>query len=278
MGLNDIGRDEMFKALISIRLTKKEKDIISCRYGLEDGKPRSFDEVAKILNVNPDYVRIVERKALVELRNNSNATRIRNAIIVNKYNEKQEKRAKNIRSKRNIYEYFCDYTEEEIDEAINELSEDEKSILADRYGSDLKNPTLNELSKKQMQCINNQILPKIQMVLDGSYSETDDSEEWQFNERQYVESMKDLKRMGVESVIKGFPHEESIVLSLAFGMVEEKFFTPHEISEMLNIPEENVKETISNGLTKYESMTSSKVKEASTELNKGRQKIKKKNP
>ena len=72
--------------------------------------------------------------------------------------------------------------------------------------------------------------------------------------------------------------EESIVLSLAFGMVEEKFFTPHEISEMLNIPEENVKETISNGLTKYESMTSSKVKEASTELNKGRQKIKKKNP
>lgn len=276
MGLNDIGRDDMFKALISIRLTKKEKEIISYRYGLEDGESRSFEEVAKILKIKPDYVRTVERKALAELRNYSNTTRLRNAIIIGKANSQNDGKVKDTRSKRNLYEYFCEYTEEEIDEAINQLPEDEKSLLVHRYGSDLKNPELNELSNKQMQRINNQILPQIQMALDGSLNESDINYDRTFDEKSYVESMQSFKKMKIENVIKSMPHDDSIIMSLAFGLVDEKIFTPHEIADMLSLPEDKVKETILDGLSRYESMTTSKIMEIDEELNKGRSKIKNK--
>ncbi len=276
MELNDTRREEMFKALISIRLTKKEKEIISCRYGLDDGIARSFEEVAKKLNIDSDFVRTVERKALAELRNYSNTTRLRNTIILNKANANKDNKVINTRSKRNLYEYFCEYTEDEIDGAIDELNDDERTLLTERYGSDLKNPELNELSNKQMQRINNQILPKIQMALDGSLSESDLDEDRPFDEKAYGEAMKDLKKTGIETLIKKSPHDDSIILSLAFGLMDERYFTPQEISEMLGVPDEKVKETIMNGLARYESMTSSKIKEIGDELNRGYSKIKRK--
>ena len=36
-----------------------------------------------------------------------------------------------------IYEYFCDYSEKEIDEMIYSLSLEEKLVIRDRYGNDL---------------------------------------------------------------------------------------------------------------------------------------------
>lgn len=39
-----------------------------------------------------------------------------------------------------IYEYLSDYTEKEIDDAIFNLSMDDKLIIRERYGEDLHNP------------------------------------------------------------------------------------------------------------------------------------------
>lgn len=43
-----------------------------------------------------------------------------------------------------IYEYFCGYSEEEIDKMIHGLSIEEKLLIRDRYGNDLHNPSTLE--------------------------------------------------------------------------------------------------------------------------------------
>ncbi|MBQ9853698.1 MAG: hypothetical protein IJO57_01535 [Bacilli bacterium] len=39
-----------------------------------------------------------------------------------------------------IYEYFNNYSEKEIDNVINGLSDSEKLVVRERYGNDLHNP------------------------------------------------------------------------------------------------------------------------------------------
>ena len=65
-----------------------------------------------------------------------------------------------------IYEYLSDYTEKEIDDAIFNLSMDDKLIIRERYGEDLHNPLPrqgwnNDLSAK----FYGSIIPRLRSVL-----------------------------------------------------------------------------------------------------------------
>ena len=65
-----------------------------------------------------------------------------------------------------IYEYFSDYTEKEIDDVILELSNEEKSLIDDRYGKDLHNPVRSAnftVDKKGK--FYSTLLPKIKKIL-----------------------------------------------------------------------------------------------------------------
>ncbi|MCI8412234.1 MAG: DEAD/DEAH box helicase family protein [Clostridia bacterium] len=50
-------------------LKEKEKSIIQLRFGLKDGYPKTFNEVAKIYDVTPESIRQMEIRALRKLRN-----------------------------------------------------------------------------------------------------------------------------------------------------------------------------------------------------------------
>ena len=49
-------------------LTPREKDVLKLRYGLEDGRERTLEEVGKIFNVTRERIRQIEAKALRKLR------------------------------------------------------------------------------------------------------------------------------------------------------------------------------------------------------------------
>ena len=49
-------------------LTPHERKVLSLRFGLEDGRARSLDEVAKIFKVSVGTVQSIESKALHKLR------------------------------------------------------------------------------------------------------------------------------------------------------------------------------------------------------------------
>lgn len=58
-------------------LTDKESDVIKLRFGLDDGIPRSLEEIGRIYNVTRERIRQIEDKALTKLRHSSRADRVR---------------------------------------------------------------------------------------------------------------------------------------------------------------------------------------------------------
>ena len=65
-----------------------------------------------------------------------------------------------------IYEYFSNYSEEEINAVINSLSEEEKALIIARYGSDLHNPKPSENWNKDLsKLFYNILIPKIRKLL-----------------------------------------------------------------------------------------------------------------
>lgn len=59
------------KQLISVldTLTPREEKVLRLRYGIDDGKPRTLEEVGKEFNVTRERIRQIEAKALRKLRN-----------------------------------------------------------------------------------------------------------------------------------------------------------------------------------------------------------------
>ena len=58
-------------------LSAHEKKILSLRFGLEDGRARSLDDVAKIFKVGAERIRQVEVKALNKLRQHERTRKLR---------------------------------------------------------------------------------------------------------------------------------------------------------------------------------------------------------
>jgi len=57
-------------------LTKREAQVLSLRFGVEDGSPRTLEEVGKIFNVTRERVRQIEAKALRKMRHPTRRRRL----------------------------------------------------------------------------------------------------------------------------------------------------------------------------------------------------------
>ena len=61
-------------------LKERERQVIVLRFGLEDGHPRTLEEVGKAFNVTREMIRQIEAKALRKLRNPVRSKRIRDFL------------------------------------------------------------------------------------------------------------------------------------------------------------------------------------------------------
>ncbi len=61
-------------------LKERERQVIVLRFGLEDGHPRTLEEVGKEFNVTRERIRQIEAKALRKLRNQVRSKRIRDFL------------------------------------------------------------------------------------------------------------------------------------------------------------------------------------------------------
>ena len=59
---------QQVRKLVDTCLTEQERQVISLRYGLPDGKPQRQREVAKIVGISRSYVSRIEKRALEKLR------------------------------------------------------------------------------------------------------------------------------------------------------------------------------------------------------------------
>ncbi len=61
-------------------LTPREEKVLRLRFGLEDGRPRTLEEVGKEFNVTRERIRQIEAKALRKLRHPSRSKRLRDFL------------------------------------------------------------------------------------------------------------------------------------------------------------------------------------------------------
>jgi len=61
-------------------LTPRENEVIRRRYGLDDGKPKTLEEVGKEFNVTRERIRQIEAKALRKLRHPSRARKLKDFL------------------------------------------------------------------------------------------------------------------------------------------------------------------------------------------------------
>ena len=61
-------------------LTDREKKVLSLRFGLEDGRGRTLEEVGKEFNVTRERIRQIEAKALRKLRHPTRSRKLRDYL------------------------------------------------------------------------------------------------------------------------------------------------------------------------------------------------------
>ncbi len=71
-------REQLIAALH--KLTPREEKVIRLRYGLDDGRQRTLEEVGKEFNVTRERIRQIEAKALRKLRNPSKSKKLRDYL------------------------------------------------------------------------------------------------------------------------------------------------------------------------------------------------------
>lgn len=161
-------------------LTKRELEVLKMRFGLDGKESLSLAKIGEKYGVGRERIRQNEEAALKKIREsdyieyfadymqdpvetleklkkfkeNPNESLKLFKINVNmkddKNDELQEKGIKNGRkSSQSIYELFSNYEKEEIDAVIANLPNEDKNLIRLRYGDDLDNPVISEMTKKQ---------------------------------------------------------------------------------------------------------------------------------
>jgi len=76
--INEMLKEEIDDVLLT--LTEREEQVIKLRFGLEDGKPRTLEEVGKMFSVTRERIRQIEAKALRKLRHPSRSRKLKDFL------------------------------------------------------------------------------------------------------------------------------------------------------------------------------------------------------
>jgi len=131
------------------RLTK----VLSLRLGLFGARKYMQNEIADLLNISRSYVSRLELKGLTQLK-----TKLDNYDKLPK-----KRRGKKVKP---IFLLLEGYTKDEIYNAINSLTEEDRIIVRLKYGSDLNNPVTSPLWNKNLNNKFNNVLRIIKQMLD----------------------------------------------------------------------------------------------------------------
>lgn len=266
----DCEKKELFKKINEIvdSLSERDRMIVELTFGFKNNKVYTQYEISKITGISQPYVSRIIRK---------NVSKI--AEILNKkgYIELHDAQIKEL-GLRSIYDHFKKHSKEKIDEAIELLSDEEKELIDEKFYF-LQGKQKSELISKirallKIKSIKYNSAP----VINSPKEDTKPLEEPKANKtskssvraktksassesmkqgkeiltkEEYIGMLEVLKNSGFDEVLKSLPSKDAIIVCLSLGYADNKYFSKEAISEILEIPKEEVVGIIKNALLEY---------------------------
>ena len=229
-------------------LKPKEIDILMLRYGINAKRPMTLFEVGEKYHVTRERIRQIEAKALMKIRRSKyvkdfavytenpenslqNIEKIRqkyhDSRNIYKAYLRNDKRKDNNKTRGilSIYEYFSDYTKEQVNAVLEMLTTEEHELLKIRYGDDLEHPIKTTLTKEQRNGFYNCLIPRMRRLLKSN----------------------PLKSSAEKEVKLEIPNIEAKVLILKYNYNLENI----AIANYLEIAENDVVEILKKNLLTY---------------------------
>lgn len=174
-------------------LTPNEVTILFKRFGFDNQPPLILEEIAEEMQITRERVRQIEARAIMKLRNSyqindfaeymqhpeqalkqlksfreqyaSQRGYITKLFSDECRRERRRGEKNNMTRERTIYDYFNQYTKEQVDTMLEKLSEEELKLVHARYGEDLTYPTFGKLTREQSPKFHNHLVPKMKKLL-----------------------------------------------------------------------------------------------------------------
>lgn len=185
------------KLLEACNLKPREIEVLILRFGLEDKEPMTLEEIGKKFNITRERIRQIESKALMKIRKSKHIKELAEYMqnpdkalenieifrecyketgnstktFLREYSQTQVKEKKKMAKLQTIYQYFKDYTKEQVDDMLEKLTEEERMLITSRYGEDLNNPISGKLSNEQRNKFYGSLVPKMRRILSNPNKE-----------------------------------------------------------------------------------------------------------
>lgn len=273
-------------------LTGRDKEIITLYYGFVDNKILTQNEIADKLGISRSYVSKIITKLL-----NSMSTRLKEYGIVEFSSvdvfklEKDDPKDISVKMKGNenmprnlksIYEYFSNFSREQINEMLSKLTDEERDLITLRYGSDLDNPTTSlEWTQEHRNKFYGCLIPKMKNLLfnakheshkknaiapiktkktkQQSTSTLENRQEQKNNidnnilmsKEDYAKILELLSSPLFKQLMSTLSPKEAIIIGLKFGYLDGKFYTTEFVANLLGIDELEVIDLTKKVLSNY---------------------------
>lgn len=120
---------------------------------------------------------------------------------------------------RTIYEYLCDYSEEEINKVISSLNDKDLELIHLRYGEDLKHPvTSDSFDLRKSYIFYNLLIPRMRRRLEGlrkngGVIEIKDTS----RVNNIYECLSEYSKEDVDKVIESLDENDKLLLHIRYG-------------------------------------------------------------
>lgn len=214
----------LFKAIYEAGLTAREKDVIQRRFGF-NGKIQTLESIGNIYSLSRERVRIIEKNALTKLQK-----------YFKRYVLQEDNN--NLYS-RNIYSYFKDYQEIEVNYAISILPEEYKNIIYFKFGKDLKHYN-RLLSMDKERKFYNEILPKITEILERLYPHNKIKPNNKVNSKTFEILLNLFEMYPFNELITEISYDRLLIGLLESGYVDGIKYTDETVANFLGIDKAEV--------------------------------------
>ena len=261
--------NDLMNLLLNCGLSERELVILILRSGYYTDVPVPLESVGKMLNITRERVNQLQKRAYRKIRSfrevenlvvytqypnkslkNLEELRIEDDILVSgDFNLKDKKKnVERILRLQSIYELFRGYSKEDIDKVILELTENERELVLLRYGKDLENTDITNLTTEQIITFYTIIIPKIRVLLEKLNSKCQNSEQSELEEND-VKTSALLANQKKDS-ISSLDDYQNILKSLKANILSQRLnelsvegaviVALEAIAELLNIDEDEV--------------------------------------